>query len=47
MSESLFNKVAGVKACNSIKKRLPYRCFPVKFTTFLRTTFFTIAASEV
>ena len=27
-------------ACNSIKKRLQYRCFSVKFTKFLRTPFF-------
>ena len=27
-------------ARNSIKKRLQYRCFSVKFTRFLRTTFF-------
>ena len=35
--ESLFNKVAGLKACNTIKKRLQYRCFPVKFAKALRT----------
>ena len=38
---SLFNKVAGLKICNIIKKRLQHRCFPVKFCTFLRTPFFT------
>ena len=38
--ESLFNKVAGLKACNSIKKRFQHRCFPVKFPKFLRTHFF-------
>ena len=27
-------------ACNSIKKKLRYRCFPVKFIKFLRTPFF-------
>ena len=27
--ESLFNKAAGHKACNFIKKRLQHRCFPV------------------
>ena len=37
--ESLFNKAAGLKACNFIKKRLEHRCFPVKFAKFLRTTF--------
>ena len=29
-----FNKIAGVKACNFIKKR--YRCFPVNIVQFLR-----------
>ena len=33
--ESLFNKVAGLKTCNIIKKRLQHRYSPVKF---LRTT---------
>ena len=27
--ESLYNKVAGLKACSVIKKRLQHRCFPV------------------
>ena len=35
--ESLFNKVAGLQACNFIKKRLEHRCFPVNFAKFLRT----------
>ena len=35
--ESPFNKVAGLKACNFIKKRLQYRRFPVKFTKCLGT----------
>ena len=40
MPESLFNKVAGGPgACNFIKKILQHRCFPVKFTKFLRTPF--------
>ena len=34
-SESLFNKVAGLKACHFIKKRFRHRCFPVKFAKFL------------
>ena len=29
--ESLFNKVAGLRACIFIKKRLQHRCFPVTF----------------
>ena len=35
--ESLFNKVADLKACNFIKKRLQYRCFPVNIGKLLRT----------
>ena len=41
MPESLFNKVAGPQACNFIKMRLQYSCFPVKFAKFLRTPSFT------
>ena len=43
MIKSLFNKVAGLKACNFIKKaynfikkRLQHRRFPVNITTFLK-----------
>ena len=36
-----FNKYAGLKACNFIKKRLQHKFFPVKFAKFLRTPFFT------
>ena len=36
--ESLFNKVAGLKACNFIEKGPQYRCSPVKFAKFLRTS---------
>ena len=41
--ESLFTKGAGLTICNFIKKRLQYRCFPMKFDfeKFLRTPFFT------
>ena len=35
--DSLFNKVAGLRACDFIKKRLQHRCFPVKFVKLLRT----------
>ena len=35
--ESIFNKVAGLKACNFIKKRLQHTCFPIKYAKFLRT----------
>ena len=41
VSESLFNKYAGLKACNFIKNRPQHRYFPAKFTKFLRTPFFT------
>ena len=33
----LFGNVAGLKACNFVKKRLQHRSFPVKFAEFLRT----------
>ena len=35
--ESPFNKVAGLQACNFIKRRLQRRCFPVNIAKFLRT----------
>ena len=35
-----FNKVAVLKSCNFIKKRLQYRCFPVNIEEFSRTSFF-------
>ena len=51
MLKSLYDIVAGVHAGNFIKKRLRYRFFPVKFTKFLKKTFFyrtpPVAASEV
>ena len=38
--QSLFsNKVAGLRLATLLKKRLWYRCFPVHFTKFLRTSF--------
>ena len=37
--ESLFNKIACLKVCNSIKKSLHHIRFPVKFSNFLRTPF--------
>ena len=30
-----FNKVADLKACNFIKKRLQHRCFPVNTAKYL------------
>ena len=41
MSESLFNKIAGLKVCNFIRKRLHHSCFlVVNIVKFLRTAFF-------
>ena len=41
-SQSLFfNKVAGLRPANLLKKRLWHRHFPVNFSKFLRTPFFT------
>ena len=34
MFESVFNKIAGLKVCNFIKKRLQHRYFPEKFAKF-------------
>ena len=36
MLESLFNKIAGLKACNFIKKKLQHRYFTVNIGKFLR-----------
>ena len=38
--KSLFNKVAGILACNFIKKKLQQRCFPVNIAKFVGTVFF-------
>ena len=38
MSESLFNKVAGLKPCNFILKRIQRRCFFMEFSKILRTS---------
>ena len=38
--ESLFNKGAGLMACNIIKKRLQDRYFPLNNAKLLRTAFF-------
>ena len=35
--ESLFNKIAGLRTCNFIKKRLQHRCFLENIAKFLRT----------
>ena len=39
MSESIFNKVAGLRPATLSKKRPWHRCFPVNFAKFLRTSF--------
>ena len=39
MGWSLF--LIKLQACNFIRKKLKHKCFPVKFTKFLRTPFFT------
>ena len=36
-----FNKVTVLRPATVLKKRLQYRCFPVNFGKFSRTTFFT------
>ena len=38
--ESLFNKVAGLKACNFTKKQALTQVFPVNIAKFLRAAFF-------
>ena len=40
MLESLFNKVADLKAYNFIKKRFQHRCFPVTIAKFLKAFFY-------
>ena len=44
--KSLFNKVAGLKSCNFIKKRLQHTCFAVEFEKFLKTTFLRTATVD-
>ena len=38
--ESLFKKTCKLKACNFVEKRLQHSCFPVRFTKFLKASFF-------
>ena len=40
MLESLFDKFAGLNACNFIKKRHQHVCFANNYLEFLRTSFF-------
>ena len=37
MLESPFNRIAGFKTCNFVKKRLQHKCFTVNIAKFLRT----------
>ena len=39
MLKLLFNKVAGLQACNFIKERLQHVCFSVKFAKSLGSSF--------
>ena len=39
MLEAVFKKVAGLKTCNFIKKKLQHRCFLMKFSKFLEHLF--------
>ena len=41
MSESPFNKVAGLQTCKFTKKRLQHKCSTVNIAQLLRTPFFT------
>ena len=50
MLEFLFNKAAGLKVCNSIKKRLQYRFFPENVQISKNAYFYrrvSVAVSEV
>ena len=40
LCRSLFDKVADPEACDFLKNRLQYSCFPVNFATFLKTCLF-------
>ena len=40
MFESLFDEVAGLKACIFIKKKLQHRCFSVKSAKNFKSTYF-------
>ena len=40
MLESLFHKVAGLQACNYIKKRLQQKCFLANIAKNFKNTYF-------
>ena len=44
--ESLFNKVAALRACGFIKKIPQHSCFPVKFEKFLNTFYYRIPSVD-
>ena len=41
-----FNKVAGLRPADLLKKRLRHKCFSVGFVKFLRTTFLQATVSQ-
>ena len=41
-----FNKVAGLRPANLLKKRLRHKCFSVNFVKFLRTDFLQATVSQ-
>ena len=43
MLKSLFNKIAGLKACNIVKSSIIHRCFLVIVAKLLRATFYRTA----
>ena len=45
--ESLFNKVADLQACNVIKKRLQYGCFPVNIAKSLKAAILKIICKRL
>ena len=45
--ESLFNKVADLQACDFIKKRLQYGCFPVNITKSFRAAILKIICKRL
>ena len=46
MPEYFFNKVAGLRPTNLLKKRLRHKCFSVNFVKSLRTTFLQAIVSQ-
>ena len=47
VSETFFNKVAGLLPATYLKKRLWYRCFTGNFVKFLRATFLQITSEPL